>query len=567
MESKLIRCDAPVRRRALCPLNSLLVGARMVRILIDEGVMVGRKQFLGTWLPLANPCNKGSELNCFSDLSWLRGPQGGPIIGTQFLAVLSQRKLMFRPNFGLEIPVITLSDGFRQRSVGSEGLYHDRSYITQSLWIIHSCPRSSRRSSPRRRTAPCLDAAPRLASLPHRLGVEPSRCTSPPRPVSPRSPPRPHPPRPRLAAISPHPPNGGASGMLTTCVIQPIDMIKVMSSSHLFVLIPPNGILGLSDFRCGIQIYSFCVRIQLGQGSAAQVTTTMLKNEGVAAFYKATYTTARLGSFKFLTSKAIEDNDGKPLPLYQKALCGLTDGAIGATASSPTDLALIQMQADATLPAAQRRNYTNAFHALYQIVADEGVLVLWKGVGPTVVRAMALNMGMLASYDQSVEFFRDSVGLGEAATVLGGVGGTYSLFASTCISVGGYAIWLLQCLSRYVQVRYLDFLQQLAVCHLTMPRPRFRRCSQMLRENIHTLALWIVLSKPSKLEDHSNSTLDSPSHRVKIAPHVMVLFYLFLSYPVYFYDIDLPEPNSEIAEKLWIVVLHGNGHFSVEFKL
>ncbi|KAL2334545.1 hypothetical protein Fmac_015758 [Flemingia macrophylla] len=42
--------------------------------------------------------------------------------------------------------------------------------------------------------------------------------------------------------------------MLATCVIQPIDMIKV--------------------------------RIQLGQGSAAQVTTTMLKNEGVAAFYK-----------------------------------------------------------------------------------------------------------------------------------------------------------------------------------------------------------------------------------------------------------------------------------------
>ncbi|KAL2334173.1 hypothetical protein Fmac_015386 [Flemingia macrophylla] len=108
----------------------------------------------------------------------------------------------------------------------------------------------------------------------------------------------------------------------------------------------------------------FVVRIQLGQGSAAQVTTTMLKNEGVAAFYKVillfslimdplcddcgvllllvlawpngglsagllrqdTYTTARLGSF----NKEIEANDGKPLPLYQKALCGLTVGAIGA---------------------------------------------------------------------------------------------------------------------------------------------------------------------------------------------------------------------------------------------
>ncbi|KAJ6702763.1 MITOCHONDRIAL DICARBOXYLATE CARRIER-RELATED, partial [Salix viminalis] len=190
--------------------------------------------------------------------------------------------------------------------------------------------------------------------------------------------------------------NGGASGMLATCVIQPIDMIKV--------------------------------RIQLGQGSAGEVTKNMLKNEGFGALYKglsagllrqATYTTARLGTFKILTSKAVEANDGKPLPLYQKALCGLTAGAIGASVGSPADLALIRMQADATLPAAQRRNYSNAFNALYRIVADEGVLALWKGAGPTVVRAMALNMGMLASYDQSVEFFKDSLGCGEGATVLG----------------------------------------------------------------------------------------------------------------------------------------------------
>lgn len=120
-----------------------------------------------------------------------------------------------------------------------------------------------------------------------------------------------------------------------------------------------------------------------------------------------------------MTNKAVEANDGKPLPLYQKALCGLTAGAIGACVGNPADLALIRMQADATLPEAQRRHYKNVFHALYRIVADEGVLALWKGAGPTVVRAMALNMGMLASYDQSVEFFRDSVGLGETATVLG----------------------------------------------------------------------------------------------------------------------------------------------------
>ncbi|KAL2326780.1 hypothetical protein Fmac_020207 [Flemingia macrophylla] len=135
---------------------------------------------------------------------------------------------------------------------------------------------------------PCLAAAPRRRNLHRYLAAAPSRCTSPPRlAASPGLAARllPPPTPPRLAAISPHPPNGGASG-------KRIDMIKV--------------------------------RIQLGQGLAAQVTTTMLKNEGVAAFYKV------LTPFRILTSKAIESNDGKSLPLYQKALCGLTAGAIGA---------------------------------------------------------------------------------------------------------------------------------------------------------------------------------------------------------------------------------------------
>jgi hypothetical protein len=48
----------------------------------------------------------------------------------------------------------------------------------------------------------------------------------------------------------------------------------------------------------------------------------------------------------------IEKNDGKSLPLIQKAFIGLTVGAIGACVGSPTDLSLIRMQADSTLPIA-----------------------------------------------------------------------------------------------------------------------------------------------------------------------------------------------------------------------
>jgi len=52
----------------------------------------------------------------------------------------------------------------------------------------------------------------------------------------------------------------------------------------------------------------------------------------------------------------------------------------------------------------------NVFQALTRIAGDEGC---WRSgrAGPTVVRAMALNMGMLASYDQCVEFFRRQPGV------------------------------------------------------------------------------------------------------------------------------------------------------------
>ncbi|KAK1378543.1 Dicarboxylate/tricarboxylate carrier [Heracleum sosnowskyi] len=141
-----------------------------------------------------------------------------------------------------------------------------------------------------------------------------------------------------------------------------------------------------------------------------------------------------------LVTELIESNDGKPLPLYQKALCGPTAGAIKASVGSPADLALIRMQADATIPAAQRRNYTNAFQALYRVTADERVLSLWKGAGPTVVRAMALNMGMLASYDQCIEFFSDN-GFSEVSTVVG-ASSVSGFFAAACSLPVDYMTWI-----------------------------------------------------------------------------------------------------------------------------
>ena len=88
------------------------------------------------------------------------------------------------------------------------------------------------------------------------------------------------------------------------------------------------------------------------------------------------------------------------IPLYQKAGAGLAAGGLGALVGSPADLSLIRMQADSTLPEAQKRHYKGVGDALTRIVKDEGAIGLFRGAGPTVTRAMALNMGMLASNDQ-----------------------------------------------------------------------------------------------------------------------------------------------------------------------
>ena len=90
----------------------------------------------------------------------------------------------------------------------------------------------------------------------------------------------------------------------------------------------------------------------------------------------------------------------QPLPLWQKAAAGLVAGAVGAVVGSPADLTLVRMQADTTLPEHQQRQYRGIADAFLRISREEGLQGLYRGVGPNIARAMALNMGMLASNDE-----------------------------------------------------------------------------------------------------------------------------------------------------------------------
>ena len=123
-----------------------------------------------------------------------------------------------------------------------------------------------------------------------------------------------------------------------------------------------------------------------------------------------TYGMTRLGVFRTLsdwckrkiererpTGSAAGDQAPVQLPLWQKGVCALTAGGIGAMVGNPADLAVVRLTADGGLPKALRKNYAGVFDCLSRTAKQEGVLGLWKGSGMTVTRCMAVNLGQLAS--------------------------------------------------------------------------------------------------------------------------------------------------------------------------
>ncbi|KAJ3380057.1 hypothetical protein HDU84_006191 [Entophlyctis sp. JEL0112] len=222
---------------------------------------------------------------------------------------------------------------------------------------------------------------------------------------------------------------GGLSGMAATTVIQPIDMVKVR-------------IQLLGEGAKGKGVSPFAVARQL------------VAAHGISAFYtglsagllrQATYTTARMGLFNTFMA-ALDDGGKKKVGFVEKAVAGLAAGGLGAVAGNPCDLALIRMQlhdlfltfprtrtqADGMAPAAARKNYSSVVNAIARISREEGILALWKGSGPTVVRAMALNLGMLSTYSEAKTRLEPVLGKNSSATALASsaVAGFFASFFS-----------------------------------------------------------------------------------------------------------------------------------------
>ena len=195
---------------------------------------------------------------------------------------------------------------------------------------------------------------------------------------------------------------GGSAAVIATMCVHPVDLLK----TRVQMQVVGNGEARMGSLKMARMIVSEGGITKLYAGLSA------------AIMRQAVYGTARLGLHDQISKKLRDRNGGHAIPLYQKIASSMISGAVGGLAGNPFDIAMVRMQADGQAPVEQRRGYTNVFTAVGRIVKEEGLMTLWRGSIPMVFRAIAMNVGMLASYDQSKELLAPYTGTGKTTSLL-----------------------------------------------------------------------------------------------------------------------------------------------------
>jgi solute carrier family 25 oxoglutarate transporter 11 len=196
---------------------------------------------------------------------------------------------------------------------------------------------------------------------------------------------------------------GGGSAIFASICVQPMDLTKTRMQ------LMPKGT------------------------SLLGVARDIIAKQGVAGLYaglsasilrQAVYGTARLGLHREFSDRMSREQVAaggkKDLPGWKSAGSAMASGALASVIGTPMDVCLVRMQADGMKPEAERRGYKSVFDALARIAREEGVAKLWTGFEPTAFRAIAMNVGMMASYDQAKQ----------AITAINGEGTSTNLMAS-----------------------------------------------------------------------------------------------------------------------------------------
>ena len=188
---------------------------------------------------------------------------------------------------------------------------------------------------------------------------------------------------------------GGSAAIISSLIIHPIDLVSVRLHVN---------------------------RIEIESNSSGlAVARNVVKREGFRGFYagvtasfarQLVYGTAKVGLHDSFSQKLKKLNNDQPLPFYQKVFAASSAGILAALMGNPFDIVLVRMEADGCAMTGECRGYNGILNAIHRIGKEEGFRTLWRGSTPMVFRTVAMNVGMLASYDQIKEFLVPLTGSG-----------------------------------------------------------------------------------------------------------------------------------------------------------
>ena len=177
----------------------------------------------------------------------------------------------------------------------------------------------------------------------------------------------------------------GIASMISASCCHPIDTIKIRMQLQ---PVMPDGTKKYPNMLSGMRIIAMEEGMRKG----------IYKGIEGALLRESVYSTLRLGLYEPIKRVTGVKKDSNPV---WKFLAGGASGLIGSGLANPADLLKIRMQAHKGEP------MPFMWHAR-DVYAQGGITGFWKGVTPTMLRAMIMNGTKLAVYDSIKHALIDS---------------------------------------------------------------------------------------------------------------------------------------------------------------